>query len=84
MVLRRKKVRVVLIIWACTAAAVMIRLSVLSGVAAVLAAGIIFFYYDRMSRKQFGGITGDLAGYFLQVCELAMLAAVVMSSIVLR
>ena len=59
----------------------MIRLSVLAGIAAVLAAGIIFFYYYRMSRKQFGGITGDLAGYFLQVCELAMLAAVVLSSI---
>ena len=78
---QKRRVRVVLIIWACAAAAVMIRLSVLSGIAAVLAAGIIFFYYYRMSRKQFGGITGDLAGYFLQVCELAMLAAVVLSSI---
>ena len=26
-----------------------------------------------MSRKQFGGITGDLAGYFLQTGELAVL-----------
>ena len=25
--------------------------------------------------KQFGGFTGDLAGWFLQICELAMLAA---------
>ena len=28
-----------------------------------------------MSRKQFGGITGDLAGYFVQLCELAVLLA---------
>ena len=34
----------------------------------------VFFYYDQFSRKQFGGITGDLAGYFLQLCELFMLA----------
>ena len=36
-------------------------------------AGVVFGYYYRMSRKQFGGVTGDLAGYFLQICELALL-----------
>ena len=34
------------------------------------------FYYYKMSFKQFGGITGDLAGYFLQICELVMLTVV--------
>ncbi len=33
----------------------------------------VFLYYRCMSVGQFGGITGDLAGYFLQVCELASL-----------
>lgn len=32
-----------------------------------------FVYYRWISVRQFGGITGDLAGYFLQVCELASL-----------
>ncbi len=27
--------------------------------------------------RQFGGVTGDLAGYFLQLCELAVLGCVV-------
>jgi adenosylcobinamide-GDP ribazoletransferase len=27
--------------------------------------------------EKFGGITGDLAGWFLQVCELMVVAAVV-------
>lgn len=27
----------------------------------------------RMALRQFGGITGDLSGFFLQLCELAML-----------
>ena len=31
----------------------------------------VFIWYYRMSVKQFGGVTGDLAGCFLQVCELA-------------
>ena len=35
----------------------------------------VFIWYYRMSVKQFGGVTGDLAGCFLQVCELAGLAA---------
>ena len=35
----------------------------------------VFVWYYRMSVKQFGGVTGDLAGCFLQVCELAGLAA---------
>lgn len=36
--------------------------------------GISFLYYGISIRRQFGGITGDLAGYFLQLCELLMLA----------
>lgn len=44
--------------------------------AAMLAAAFLsMLWYWHMSRKEFGGVTGDLAGYFLQVGELAMLAA---------
>ena len=39
----------------------------------LIIAGVVFGYYYRMSRKQFGVVTGDLAGYFLQICELALL-----------
>ena len=47
----------------------------LHGWALVLAALAVLFYYNKMSAKQFGGITGDLAGWFLQKAELWMLAA---------
>ena len=48
------------------------------GGAMALAAGVVFLYYYWMSKRQFGGITGDLAGYFQQLCEIVMLAAVVL------
>lgn len=38
--------------------------------------------YGYMAGKQFGGITGDLAGWFLQVCECLMAAAVVIGELV--
>lgn len=42
----------------------------LPGIGILAAAGGCFLYYRCMSRRIFGGITGDLAGYFLQLCEL--------------
>ena len=44
---------------------------------AVAGAAGVFLYYRVMSWRKFGGITGDLAGYFLQLCELAVLGCVV-------
>lgn len=32
-------------------------------------------YYDRRSRKEFGGVTGDTAGCFVAMCELCILVA---------
>ena len=48
----------------------------LAGVAAVLAALGVFLCYRNMAEKQFGGLSGDLAGWFLQTAELWMLGAV--------
>ena len=73
------RVRVVLILWACACGGGMLILSWRTAVIVIPAALLVFLYYHRMSRKQFGGTTGDLAGYFLQVCELAMLAGAVLS-----
>ena len=81
---QKKRVRIVLIIWACICAGLMLYLgwqqggAAVAGAAAVIAAALLVFaYYYWMSRKKFGGTTGDLAGYFLQMCELAMLAVIV-------
>ena len=49
----------------------------------VVTAAAALIYYRRMSEKQFGGTTGDLAGWFTQVCELAAAGAVVVMSHIL-
>ena len=54
-----------------------------SGVAAVIMAFLVFWYYHHMSISKFGGVTGDLAGYFLQMCEILMALAVVVTEQIL-
>ena len=54
------------------------------GVGCVIAAGVVFGYYYRMVMKNFGGVTGDLCGYFLQVCELVMALAAVVADIAVK
>lgn len=50
-----------------------------SGLAALAAAAVFYQIYRAVALSQFGGFTGDLAGWFLQVCELVILAAVVLT-----
>ena len=67
----RVRVRQVL---AVLCAMLAVGLTALGGWALVLAALAVLWRYHAVSRKQFGGITGDLAGWFLQKAELWMLA----------
>ena len=71
---QKRNVRIVLILWLLAAGVGLYLTAGLCGVAAAVVGLAVFFYYYQFSRKQFGGITGDLAGYFLQLCELFMLA----------
>ena len=54
----------------------------ISGVAMVAAALLVLWRYRTVALKQFGGISGDLAGWFLQRGELWMLASLVVFPIV--
>ena len=60
---------------AVLAAALGIALTALGGGALVLAVLVVLARYSHVAKKQFGGITGDLAGWFLQKAEIWMLAA---------
>ena len=57
-------------------------LSLVSGGFGVLGGVLSFVYYRFFAYKKFGGITGDLAGYFLQICELAVIACAVLAELV--
>lgn len=67
-----------------TATIALIIVLIISGVAVVLLSPIIggitvlfaivsAVFYRRLAMKQFGGVTGDTSGFFLQICELACL-----------
>ena len=50
----------------------MLAVSVKTGALACAAAGLTYAYYRQKSYQEFGGITGDLAGYFVTLCEGVM------------
>ena len=50
-----------------------IYLSRIAGVIIMIGLGLVFWGYKKRSYKEFGGITGDLAGHFLQKGELFIL-----------
>jgi adenosylcobinamide-GDP ribazoletransferase len=53
--------------------------------AVMVAAGLLAFWrYRAVADKQFGGISGDLAGWFLQKAELWMLAALVACQVIYK
>ena len=71
-----RRARVVLCLAVLIVGAAMVAVSPCLGGAAVLGALLSFLYYRWMAYRQFGGITGDTEGFFLQVCECAMVLAV--------
>lgn len=48
---------------------------VVGGIAAI-AANFSMLVYRSITMKQFGGVTGDTSGFFLQICELTALAGI--------
>ena len=81
----KKAVRNILIVIAAMLFVCAFILNVYYGLAILAACLGVFSYYRVMSYHKFNGITGDLAGYFLVLCELAVLAAVaVVQSAVMR
>ncbi|MCX7614500.1 MAG: adenosylcobinamide-GDP ribazoletransferase [Clostridiales bacterium] len=81
----KKQVAFILELYIIICIVIMLYINLLIGAACVLIAIFTFLYYRRMSYRQFGGITGDLAGYFLQICEFNMLLIVlVVQKVVLK
>lgn len=45
------------------------------GFAALVAAALTFLWFRHVADKEFGGLSGDLSGWFVSKCELYMLVA---------
>lgn len=69
-----KNVKWILIIEGICTAIGMLAFDFVRGGLCILVGLGCLFYYRKMAYKVFGGITGDLAGYFLQLCEIFILA----------
>lgn len=66
---KRSRGSAALVVWALPAAALMLYLQP-SAVVAMAVIAVWVLVYHRLVMKQFGGVTGDTAGFFLQLCEL--------------
>lgn len=73
--------------WACAAfallcSALFVLLLGWKGLLPVAAAAGCMLYYRKFSDRYFGGVTGDLAGWFLQISEICMLSAVLIGGLI--
>ena len=78
----KRRVTIFLVFELIAAIAFMFFISPLYTLVAVFFEFLVFLYYKHMSIKQFGGITGDLAGFFVCVAELAAVMSVSLVAII--
>ena len=62
--------------------AAMLRIRLVPGLCAVAAAAVTLLYYRKMAMRDFGGITGDLSGWFTQTCELVTALVIILAGAV--
>lgn len=78
---QKKVVRITMCLYVAAAVIMMAVMNVRAMTGAVTGVMIAFLYYIVVSRKQFGGVTGDLAGFFLETAELAMFTGILVTCI---
>lgn len=72
----KKKATVIIACEVIISAGLMIYINLPVGFLTVFTGIAVFVIYRKLAYRKFGGITGDLAGFFLQVCELFMAVCV--------
>ena len=71
-------VRIVLVLVLLAVAALLAWQDLVPGVACIVVAALTLGATKLFADRAFGGFSGDLAGFYLQVAELAMVAAIVL------
>lgn len=64
------RVKAVLVVEGILAMGLLLWIARVKAVVEILTWCVILFFFARMCKKEFGGITGDLAGYFVVVAEV--------------
>ena len=67
---KQKTVNVTMLLLAVLSAGAMLCINPKPGLIAIAFGALWVILYCRMAKKQFGGVTGDTAGFFLQMFEL--------------
>ena len=73
---QKNRAAAAMIVLSLLTSAALVWADVLCGGAAVACVLCALLGYRRMAMRNFGGVTGDTSGFFLQICELAALAGV--------
>ena len=73
-------ITVTMALWLALAAAGLLLVSPLRGGLVIAVNALAFGWYRLLSMKKFGGVTGDLAGCFVTVAELATVLALALTS----
>lgn len=76
-------VKLSLYLQSAVCAGFMIFCSPCAGVLALVSAFLALAYYYYRCKREFGGVTGDTAGYFILLCEICILVAAAGSSAVI-
>lgn len=74
----KKRCRYILLVEAGICMLGMILYDYRRGIIAAATALVVCVLCRRMAMNKFGGITGDIQGFFLQICELAMAFTVIL------
>lgn len=69
-----------LLFFIIASAAGMAAADLIAGLAALICAALTVIYCRRSAYKSFGGFSGDVCGWFMQLCEISILAAAVISA----
>lgn len=71
-------------LWLTVSTIFMIAVNMPTAIAVTISGIAVFAYYYRFSKKNFGGITGDVAGWFVQIFELFTALIIVIFNLIFK